>query len=116
MPGLSEARLHLAIEIFDAVGRLQTPAKPVKETRSVQRQGLFEALLKGSSCIPIDLPKFDPELQRSAFLQLLRSARGRKFCAVGPSELLAPYTLIGLREVTDNVFPFVPLAALHLHT
>jgi hypothetical protein len=67
---------------------------------------LFQSFHEGIGGLPVDLLQFGVETGEPLFGGLV----GRLL--VGPLELLPPFFLVGLRQVTDHVFPLVPLAAL----
>jgi hypothetical protein len=86
----------------------EAPSQLVKEPESMERQSLFQALLKGTSGLAVELLQFGVETGEP----LLGGLVGRLL--VGPLEPGSPRFLVLLRQVTQNVFALVPLAALDL--
>ena len=86
----------------------EAPSQLVKEPESMERQSLFQALLKGTSGLAVELLQFGVETPEPLFDGLV----GRFL--IGSLEPESPGFLVGLRKVTDDVFPLVPLAALDL--
>jgi hypothetical protein len=78
----------------------------LKETKTMEGERLLETLLKRICCRAVDLLQLGVELGEPLFGSLV----GRLL--VGALEPVAPFLLVGLREVTDHVFSLVPLAAL----
>ena len=54
-------------EALDAIGRLQAPAQFVKEPESMERQSLFQALLKGTSGLAVELLQFGVQVGEPFF-------------------------------------------------
>ena len=86
----------------------EAPSQLVKEPESMERQSLFQALLKGTSGLAVELLQFGVQVGEPLFGGLV----GRFL--VGSLEPGSPGFLIGLRKVADYVLSLVPLAALDL--
>lgn len=95
-------------QTLDAIGGLQTLSQLVEKSETMESEGVFKPLLKRARCFSIDLLQLGVEIGEPFFGGLI----GRLL--VSPLESGSPGFLVGLRQVTDDVLPLVPLAALDL--
>ena len=82
--------------------------KLVEEAKSVEREGVLQALLEGARRLPIDLLKFGVETGQPLFGGLV----GRFL--ISSLKFPSPGFLVGLRQVADYVLALMPLATLDL--
>ena len=86
----------------------ETLPQLIEEPEPVQRQGLLQALLEGACRLAVDLLQLSVKTGKPLFGRLV----GRFL--VSPLEPGSPSFLVGLRKVTDDIFPLVPPTALNL--
>ena len=104
---VADVFFHKAIQVLDRIGRLEAPTHLLKDAKPMEREGLFETFLQGTSRRPVDLLKLGVELFQGRPGLLV----GRLL--VSTSQLPTPFFAIALWQVSDDVFPLVPLAALN---
>jgi len=64
---VSDVLPDITHEALDAICGLQALAQLVEETKSVEREGVFQPLLKGARRLPIDLLKLGVEIGQPLF-------------------------------------------------
>jgi len=59
---VADVVFNQAVQILNRVGSLETPSHLLEDAEPMEREGLFESFLEGTSCRPVDLLKLAVEL------------------------------------------------------
>jgi hypothetical protein len=84
--------LHVSHQALDAVGSLEAFAQFVEESKSVERQRLFQSFLERTSGLAVDMLEFNVEIGEPLFSGLVAGF------LVSSLEFGPPRFLVGLRN------------------